>query len=339
MPDATPRHLADGEGIDKETRLRYIGTYRSREGNTEPVCYSPDVFRARGSDTTWKEYLKVCPAGSKALRLAMERRSGFQVPRVRYGQEFVVCGIDVNETAEEGVYKLVPRDGAQTEVNALNPVLSESHKESTFLPAYEQSAREVIDELAYRLFGFAKMWELQHQMLGRVLTGKHLLGIAATGGGKSECYILPAMVLPGITIVVSPLKSLMADQYEQRVKGRYGLEHLVSYINGDVPFKEREARLKRLELGYYKLVYFTPEQLERGYVLDSLRRADHSVGIRYLAIDEAHCISQWGHDFRPSYLDILRRLRQKDVGSDLRIIALTATASPKVVKTYARNWR
>lgn len=330
VPDGTSKHLADGEGIEEETELRYIGTYGSREGNTEPVCYSPDVFDARKSEKAWKEYLKVCPADYRASKLAIERRPGFQVPRLRYGQRFVVSGIDVRRTAEEGVYRLVPREGAQTEIRTLDSILPKSTQGWSFLRAYGHNVRRVVDELAYRLFGFTEMWDLQHQMLSRVLTGKHLLGIAATGGGKSECYILPAMVLPGITIVVSPLKSLMADQYEQRIKRRYGLEHLVTFINGDVRFKERQARLKRMELGYYKLVYFTPEQLERGYVLDSLRRADRSVGIRYLAMDEAHCISQWGHDFRPSYLNILRRLQQKEVEIDLRIIALTATASPKV---------
>src|SRR5262249_48924326 len=114
----------------------------------------------------------------------------------------------------------------------------------------------------------------------------------------------------------------------QRIKDRYGLHHLTTFINGDVPFRERDARLKRMELGYYKLIYFTPEQLERGYVLDSLARAHAAGGVRYLALDEAHCISQWGHDFRASYLNIHARLRQRGIES-VRI-ALTATASPPV---------
>src|SRR5205823_9105476 len=124
----------------------------------------------------------------------------------------------------------------------------------------------------FRLFGFPGRRPFRHGILGRVLTGQSVLGIAATGGGKSACYILPAMLLPGVTVVVSPLKSLMQDQYDRRISERYVLQHLATFDNGDVTFREREARLKRMELGYYKLVYFTPEQLERGYVLDSLER-------------------------------------------------------------------
>src|SRR5579859_2468718 len=106
----------------------------------------------------------------------------------------------------------------------------------------------------------------------------------------------------------------MADQYQQRIRRRYGLDHLTTYFNSDVTFKERHARLRRLELGYYKLAYFTPEQLECASALDSLRRANDAVGVSYLATDEAHCISQWGHDFRPAYLNISRRLM--DYGMD-----------------------
>lgn len=172
------------------------------------------------------------------------------------------------------------------------------------------------------------MRSFQHDILKHVLTGRSILGIAATGGGKSECFILPAMLLPGITVVISPLKSLMQDQYDQRICERYGLNNLAAFINGDVPFPERQMHLKRLELGYYKLIYLTPEQLGRDYVLTSLRRAHERIGIRYLALDEAHCISQWGHDFRSSYLNMVRRLTQWGI-NPIRI-ALTATASPNV---------
>lgn len=225
-------------------------------------------------------------------------------------------------------YSLVPLEGEGTRLEVTDTTARELLFNSTFLSNYCYRVRQTVDDLAYRLFGFPRMRDFQHRIFSHVLRGRHILGIAATGGGKSECFILPAMLLPGITIVIVPLKSLMADQFEQRIQRRYGLNHLTTYINGDICFREQQARLRRIELGYYKLVYFTPEQLERGWVLDSLRRANQAVGIRYLAMDEAHCISQWGHDFRPAYLNISLRLR--DYGIEPIFIALTATASPEV---------
>jgi superfamily II DNA helicase RecQ len=199
-----------------------------------------------------------------------------------------------------------------------------------FLPSYSELTKKACDASAYRLFGFSALHQFQHKILSRVLTGNSILGIAATGGGKSECFILPALLLKGITVVISPLKSLMQDQYEERLVRRYNLGLLATYINGDVPFHEREQRLKRLEFGYYKNIYLTPEQFDRSYVLDALSRAHERIGIRYFAFDEAHCISQWGHDFRPAYLNILSRIRK--IGSSAVRIALTATASPDVRK-------
>ena len=209
-----------------------------------------------------------------------------------------------------------------------------NEKTNEYLVKYGESARRAVDELGCRLFGFPAMRSFQHVVFGQVLTGRSILAIAATGSGKSECFILPAIALSGATIVVSPLKSLMQDQF-QRVADRYGLEHLATVINGDVPIVERQARLSRMELGYYKLIYFTPEQLGRPSILDSIRRTNAKVGIRYLAFDEAHCISHWGHDFRPSYLNIVRRL--KDAGVEPVRIALTATASPRVRDDLCRE--
>jgi superfamily II DNA helicase RecQ len=322
-----PLPLGDGMRVDGALPLRYLGSYRRRRGVVAPVDYGPDTFRS-GSDkdtAPWVESLKLCPAGQDMGKVVLKREPGFQVPPLRYGEPFTVT--DVRVRRQDDAYILVPQPGDQTTIRRAH-----GQGAGGFLPPYdpaaEHVAREAIDEIAYRLFGFRALQPFQHTILARVLAGRSILGIAATGGGKSECFILPAMLLPGVTVVVSPLKSLMLDQYDQRIRARYGLDHLATYINGDVPFPERQARLRRLELGHYKLVYFTPEQLERGFVLDSLRRADNRVGVRYLALDEAHCISQWGHDFRASYLNIIRRFNEYGL-SPVRI-ALTATASPDV---------
>lgn len=248
------------------------------------------------------------------------REPGFEIPPLQHGQVFEFRNASYTIQNRELALKL----DAHAEVVVSEP------EPASFLPEYSPRTRTAIDHIAYRLFGFIAMRDFQHDVLAQVLTGKSIFAIAATGGGKSECFILPAMLLPGVTIVVAPLKSLMQDQYEQRLCERYGFDKLATFINGDVPFKEREARLKRMEKGYYKLVYFTPEQLERSYVLSSIKRAHERVQVRYLALDEAHCISQWGHDFRPSYLNIVRRLKKAGIEPLPVRIALTATASPKV---------
>jgi ATP-dependent DNA helicase RecQ len=300
---------------------RYMGTYRARS----PVCRDPDR-PAADSEEKFSEYLKLCPVPFDVERMAFRRSPGFQIPSLRHGELLSITGgVSVGNVGgapylepagSQGTTRLQPLDG--------QPGIT------SFLPVYTDSTRAAVNEFSHRLFGFEQMRAFQHEILERVLTGRNILGIAATGGGKSECFILPAVLFSGITVVVSPLKSLMHDQYYQRICDRYGLHHLTTFINGDLPFYEREARLRRMEQGCYKLVYFTPEQLERSYVLESLNRANKTIGVRYLAMDEAHCISQWGHDFRPSYLNILRRL--SDQGREIRpaIIALTATASPPV---------
>jgi superfamily II DNA helicase RecQ len=297
--------------------MRYIGSFNT----LEPLADGPDDSDS-STKKEWVEFIKLCPGGDDQARDAvLVRHPGFEVPLLSHGEWVVIE--NVKEEHNNGGLRLIPHERTQ-----LSLIGEPSKANNTFLPVYSKKARQAVDEIAYRLFGFTAMYPLQHRILERVLQGGNILAIAATGGGKSECFILPAMLLPGITIVVSPLKALMQDQYEQRLCKRFGLDHLSTFINGDVPFKERQARLRRLELGYYKLVYFTPEQLERGYVLDSLKNANAKTGIRFLALDEAHCISQWGHDFRPSYLNLVRRL--KKWGIDPVRIALTATASPEV---------
>jgi superfamily II DNA/RNA helicase len=303
------------------SELRFIGTYR----NKSPVGYGPDGpddLQASHTSHTWDEYLKICPATLGVSNCAILRPPGFEVPPLRFGSRVTPANMGTLEIRTGRL--LYPLDDGTSSL-----FVAEREQYTTqFLSSYPETAQAAIDDLAFRLFGFEKLREFQHVIVGRVLQGKNVLGIAATGGGKSECFILPAMLMSGITIVVSPLRSLMTDQYEQRLKSRYGLHHLSTYINGELPFRERQARLRRMELGYYKLVYFTPEQLEQGWVLDFVSRAHASVGITYLAVDEAHCISQWGHDFRPSYLNIVQRLDAHGV-HPVRI-ALTATASPQV---------
>jgi superfamily II DNA helicase RecQ len=302
-----------------DLHARYLGTFHEKQY----VAAHPDEFNDNPAETQWHIYLRLCPGHTDLSRLAIEGNAGMPLPRLGYGQWLHLQGARPSKPySDQSIGILHLRNEASVQRIPSLPV------EDTFLPAYGPTVRAAVDETAFRLFGFEALWPFQHTVLERVLCGRDIFAIAATGGGKSECYVLPAMLLPGITVVVSPLKSLMQDQYEQRIRDRYGLDHLTTFINGDVKFYERQGRLRRAVLGHFRLLYVTPEQLERGYVLDALRQAAQTVGVRYLALDEAHCISQWGHDFRPSYLNIVERLR--DYGLHPRRIALTATASPLV---------
>lgn len=333
VPLADKQTLKAKGVLSDPTRMRILGKFHKKpnQKSFQPVDYPVDKDPYRREERLWHEYYKICSLDFPgASFVVLERSQGFQLPRLRFSQEIVASNLDIELfEGKAKCFRLIPQKDGKTSIVPLGQFTSRQENGfDGFLNSYSVKTQITVDEFAYRLFGFPAMRSFQHDILSRVLTGKSVLGIAATGGGKSECYILPAMILPGITVVISPLRSLMTDQYDQRISQRYGLGDLATYINGDVPFQERQARLKRMELGYYKLVYFTPEQLERGYILDSLRRANQSTGIRYLAMDEAHCISQWGHDFRPSYLNIVRRLRE--YGICPTIIALTATASPRV---------
>jgi ATP-dependent DNA helicase RecQ len=168
-------------------------------------------------------------------------------------------------------------------------------------------------------FGYDQFRPGQEDAVEAVAAGRDTLVVLPTGGGKSLCFQVPALILPGLTIVVSPLISLMKDQVDA-LEAR-GLP--AAFINSSLSSSQVSDRLGRATRGELKLLYLAPERFDYGNIAERLRR----IGISLLAVDEAHCISQWGHDFRPSYL------RVKDVRAKLGApptIALTATATPAV---------
>ncbi|MCM3726217.1 DNA helicase RecQ [Neobacillus cucumis] len=169
-------------------------------------------------------------------------------------------------------------------------------------------------------FGYSSFRNGQEQAIRSVLTGQNTICVMPTGGGKSICYQIPALVLSGTTIVISPLISLMKDQVDTLIQA--GIP--ATFINSSLNFSEANRRLNEAKAGKYKLLYIAPERLESYDFLEDLRQMDISL----VAVDEAHCISQWGHDFRPSYRHIqqmVNNLPQKPV-----VLALTATATPRV---------
>lgn len=179
-----------------------------------------------------------------------------------------------------------------------------------------------ITALLEEKFGYRTFRKGQEEIIRAILNKEDVLGIMPTGGGKSICYQLPALVLEGLTLVVSPLISLMKDQVDSL--NEMGIP--ATYINSTLQFPEIQQRLGMAARGEVKLLYVAPERLETADFLELLRH----VSIDLIAVDEAHCISQWGHDFRPSYLKLAETIRS--FAERPVIVALTATATPEVAE-------
>ncbi|HEX7173997.1 MAG TPA: RecQ family ATP-dependent DNA helicase [Pyrinomonadaceae bacterium] len=168
-------------------------------------------------------------------------------------------------------------------------------------------------------FGFEGFREGQREVIESILEGHDTVVVMPTGGGKSLCFQLPAMMREGATLVVSPLIALMKDQ----VDALHARGLPATFINSSIDFEEQRARITGMREGRFKLVYVAPERFRSQHFVETLLRA----GVSLFAIDEAHCISQWGHDFRPDYLRLKSFLEQ--IGRP-QTVALTATATPYV---------
>lgn len=178
-------------------------------------------------------------------------------------------------------------------------------------------------------FGFDSFKGKQENIINNVLDGKNTFVIMPTGGGKSLCYQLPALISEGTAIVVSPLIALMKNQVDA-IRNVSDKEAVAHFLNSSLTKSEITKVKQDIQNGHTKLLYVAPESLTKQENIDFLT----SVDISFFAIDEAHCISEWGHDFRPEY----RRLREIfEKISDVPIIALTATATPKVQYDIQKN--
>jgi ATP-dependent DNA helicase RecQ len=176
------------------------------------------------------------------------------------------------------------------------------------------------------IFGLEELRPVQREVIENVLAGKDTLAIMPTGAGKSLCYQLPALHLEGMTIVVSPLISLMKDQTDKLEEK--GLD--VANLNSSVSETEQRESLKQVEREKSDFVFTTPERLIDADFLKTIKDKE----IDFVVIDEAHCISQWGHDFRPAFLEIRAALKQL---KNPPVLALTATATPEVVEDIKRQ--
>ncbi len=181
-------------------------------------------------------------------------------------------------------------------------------------------------ELLQRIFGYGDFRPGQETLIDGILRGQDVFGIMPTGGGKSICYQIPALMLPGITLVISPLISLMRDQ----VMALKAAGVPAAYINSTLNGSQVQAVYRNLLAGKYKIVYVAPERLDYPGFGNVVSRLE----VSFLAVDEAHCISQWGQDFRPSYLRIvgfIENLPRRPV-----VGAFTATATKQVREDVKR---
>ena len=169
------------------------------------------------------------------------------------------------------------------------------------------------------VFGYDAFRPLQAEIVADALAGRDVFALLPTGGGKSLCYQLPALLRPGLTLVVSPLIALMKDQVDALTANGV----TATFLNSSLEAGEGRRRLRGLHHGEYKLLYVAPERLMLSGFLEDLKKWN----VTLIAVDEAHCISEWGHDFRPEY----RRLVElRPVLPDVPVMALTATATGRV---------
>ena len=178
------------------------------------------------------------------------------------------------------------------------------------------------------VFGFDRFRPGQQQVISHLLEGQSAVAIFPTGSGKSLCYQLPAILFEGLTVVISPLIALMKDQIDFLLERAVPAARLDSSLSRDEVLQVYSG----LRTGRTKMLFVSPERLGNERFLQLLERQD----IALLAVDEAHCISEWGHNFRPDYLRIAALAERLKVQ---RVLALTATATPDVIRDIAKGFR
>ncbi|HBA0410392.1 TPA: DNA helicase RecQ [Enterococcus faecium] len=183
-----------------------------------------------------------------------------------------------------------------------------------------------MNDLLKQYFGYDEFRPGQKEIIQKVIDQENVLGIMPTGSGKSICYQLPALLLDGLTVVVSPLISLMKDQVD--AANQLGIP--ATFINSSLDGYETARRFQKIDRQQYRLLYIAPER----FIMPDFIQAMKRWNVRMIAIDEAHCISQWGHDFRPSYLQMANQLDQ--LPNRPVIVALTATATVQVAADIKR---
>ncbi|MDU1315596.1 DNA helicase RecQ [Anaerococcus hydrogenalis] len=185
---------------------------------------------------------------------------------------------------------------------------------------------DILDNLK-KYFGYDSFRKGQDELIKNILEGKDVLGVLPTGGGKSICYQLPALMIDGICLVISPLISLMKDQVDSLTEN--GID--AAFINSSQDIEAYTKTLREIKNNKIKILYISPERLENEFFINFIK----NLNISFIAVDEAHCISQWGHDFRPSYKIIPQIYDLFD--KKIQIAAFTATATSSVREDIIKN--
>ena len=193
-----------------------------------------------------------------------------------------------------------------------------------------KSTSSLLSNHLQKHFGFKSFKDTQEQIITNLLDGKDTFVIMPTGGGKSLCYQLPAMISEGCAIIVSPLIALMKNQVDL-VRGYSSADHIAHFLNSTLNKGQQKVVKEDLTSGKTKMLYVAPETLTKEENVDFFK----DLKISFFAVDEAHCISEWGHDFRPEYRKLKEVMDQID--SKIPVIALTATATPKVQSDIVNN--
>lgn len=220
---------------------------------------------------------------------------------------------------------------------AAEPIVDVPEEDGVLSFQGAKPGKRLIDYFARRYFGIASIRRPQYETILRTLRGDSSFVLIATGGGKSLCYQLSGLLMPGLTLVISPLRALIRDQLA--ALGGLGISAVGGTTSDDTP-DDRAALMRGLDSGRYRLLYVSPERIQIKSFIDEFVRRSENWNIRAIAVDEAHCVSEWGHDFRPSYLAIPNFVEAvAERSQQPALLALTATASRLVLEDVVSTLR
>ena len=258
--------------------------------------------------------------GDILIDISIFQRYGFTMPDLDF------CKRQLNSNGRALCIRSAFTPRGQTKIRSMEP----------FTYPMTNEKREPLRLFLQTVFRKKCFREGQFEILTRSLARKPVIGLLPTGSGKSLCYQLSALLQPGVTFVIDPLRSLMFDQVDNLKKSRIDR---IAFINSEQETREREETIRRVANGEFQIVFISPERLQIKDFRNKLRQMTTAFPVPYVVIDEAHCVSEWGHDFRTSYLNLSGIVQTTCRFSDFSptIIALTGTASYAVLTDIQRE--